>query len=510
MAASAGTFLPKWESRFYVLVWVLHSMAAFVGAVFTSQELREWLNQWMGDSSYINGLKKDSSDIEWSLFRTSWSSTFAFFAIHSAVFHAVYRTLEKQTATYVIIVFWAVLHSVFASVTSLEVLAVLAIIAVTLTVFTKSELPAWVLCISFVLQVNNYAPFSTEAGNYYREFNIYFYTAVQILNFCIHLHRHSNYDISKPVVLRFLQFILYPPYTMTLIVLYEDFDKQMTEREKKPELDMNFKDFGQKLLRLGFWSIFLDFIHHVIFVNAIFASPYTLIAGLNNYKLSSLAYVAGQLFHVKYVVLFGLPSWFALVDGMKPPGPPICISRVSKYSQMWRHFDRGLYEFLKNQVYIPLMKDQKGAALIARRLFAMVSAFLFVLAWHGTSSQYVSWVSLSALELCIERIGKAIGRSKAFVDFSERVGPLNVIRLQAFSMLATVIPGIFGVFFFLGSEGIGSTIFGKVLGEGFLQIFTLQLGVLGSGQVLLHLLVLGYCFNATCLYLEHKQKIKRN
>lgn len=64
--------------------------------------------------------------------------------------------------------------------------------------------------------------------------------------------------------------------------------------------------------------------------------------------------MSGQFFYLKYVVIFGVPSLFALIDGMTPPGPPICISRVSKYSQMWRYFDRGLYEFLKNQVILIL------------------------------------------------------------------------------------------------------------------------------------------------------------
>jgi hypothetical protein len=64
----------------------------------------------------------------------------------------------------------------------------------------------------------------------------------------------------------------------------------------------------------------------------------------------SIVYVAGQLFHLKYTIIFGLPSLFAKLDGMTPPEPPICISRVSNYSDMWRYFDRGLYNFLKTQV----------------------------------------------------------------------------------------------------------------------------------------------------------------
>ena len=55
----------------------------------------------------------------------------------------------------------------------------------------------------------------------------------------------------------------------------------------------------------------------------------------------------GAFFHLKYVVIFGLPAIFALIDGMEPPDGPICISRVSLYSKIWRGFDRGLYAFFK-------------------------------------------------------------------------------------------------------------------------------------------------------------------
>lgn len=67
-------------------------------------------------------------------------------------------------------------------------------------------------------------------------------------------------------------------------------------------------------------------------------------------EVASVAYVNGKLFYMKYLLIFGIPSWFALADGMRPPQGPICISRISKYSRMWRTFDSGLYQFLKNQV----------------------------------------------------------------------------------------------------------------------------------------------------------------
>ncbi|KHN79810.1 Protein-cysteine N-palmitoyltransferase Rasp [Toxocara canis] len=173
---------------------------------------------------------------------------------------------------------------------------------------------------------------------------------------------------------------------------------------------------------------------------------------------------------------------------------------------MWRNFDRGLYQFLKNQVYLPLMGDLNGAYLGWRRFGAMVGAFVFVLAWHGTSSNYVCWVVLSGCELCIERIGYAIASTSAWSKMSMVIGRRNQRRLIAFAMLATVIPGIFGVFFFLGRDGFGKLVFKKVLMDGAIDVLHLRISLknrsASAGLVFVHLIAVGYCFNQVCLQLD--------
>lgn len=34
-------------------------------------------------------------------------------------------------------------------------------------------------------------------------------------------------------------------------------------------------------------------------------------------------------------------------DSVSPPPVPRCIAHIAKYSDMWRHFDRGFYNFLR-------------------------------------------------------------------------------------------------------------------------------------------------------------------
>lgn len=83
------------------------------------------------------------------------------------------------------------------------------------------------------------------------------------------------------------------------------------------------------------------------------------------------------------------------------------------------------------------------------------------------------------------------------------------MRLIAIGMLGTVIPGIFGVFFFLGRSGVGDYIFVEILIKGFLDIIYFNCYPYNTGFVMLHLFLIGYCFNNVCLYLEKKLQIQK-
>lgn len=67
---------------------------------------------------------------------------------------------------------------------------------------------------------------------------------------------------------------------------------------------------------------------------------------MNLWTLYSLGYLMGQYFHVKYVIFYGLGIAVAQMDRIDTPALPKCIARIHWYSDMWKYFDRGLYEFL--------------------------------------------------------------------------------------------------------------------------------------------------------------------
>lgn len=176
---------------------------------------------------------------------------------------------------------------------------------------------------------------------------------------------------------------------------------------------------------------------------------------------------------------------------------------------MWRYFDRGLYAFLKTQLYVPLLKACPNVYI--GRAVAMIIVFGFVLLWHGINFNFFAWVSLSAAELIIERVGSSFYVSKTGTNLRLKMGEAKFLRLTAIVLLSNVIPGIFGAFFFLDRLDVASTIFSKVLVDGIKQSLNLNLSYPSPGFVFLHLLLLGYCFNHICCYLHYKldEKTKR-
>lgn len=508
--------LSSLETRFYFAVWIFHSLAAFYIAWSVCDRYRFAFK--LRQSIYFKGYQRDDADVEWSYYKASLSGVLPVQILHMISFNTLPYVLPKRATLYVMIVFWIAAQILLASVPCVLIVLALSAALLVTTHWLRTQWLAWIVCLTFVLTINKYGIFSHDGVTYYCEFNFYLYSAVKMINMCIYLSKNAHVRCTEQLVIRYLQYLFYPPYAAILIVLFDDFNAQMDHCEEVKfvrKTTVNLRpDLLWKLFRLIFWFFTFELLLHFITVYSLYSSHPFMFRALSNYEIAAVAYVNGQFFHLKYQTIFGLPSWFALVDQMRPPGMPICISRVSHYSMMWRFFDRGLYQFLKNQVYLPIVGDVRGKYYTPRRLAAIVFVFLFVLSWHGTQSFYIYWVLLNAFELCIEWVGATIWRTSCWAKLREIVGLRVERRIIAVGMAATVIPGIFGVFFFLGGQQIGGIIFDRILRVGFedcVQYFfgrTDSLSV--AARTLMHLLCLGYCYNHVCLELDRHWSIKRD
>lgn len=138
-------------------------------------------------------------------------------------------------------------------------------------------------------------------------------------------------------------------------MLYEDYNAQVEKLYNGTAKPISYAGILWCGGRLLFWATFIDVFLHYYHVAAFFVvSDYLRV--MDTFEQFSVAYHNGLLFYLKYVVIFGISALLARTDGLTPPQSPMCISRISLYSNMWRYFDRGLYVFLTTQVYIPMQK----------------------------------------------------------------------------------------------------------------------------------------------------------
>ncbi|CAH4031206.1 unnamed protein product [Pieris brassicae] len=161
------------------------------------------------------------------------------------------------------------------------------------------------------------------------------------------------------------------------------------------------------------WSICLDFSFHFIYFYAI-QNDIELVR-----KMSSIALCGGGLwmgleFYFKYVISYGTTGSFAMLDNIEAPPTPRCIARIHIYSQMWRHFDVGLYRFLVKYIYKPsyvLSSEYINLPKIAYKLLASLGTFLFIFMWHGMVWHILMWSFLNYVGILMEHVAKIISES---------------------------------------------------------------------------------------------------
>ncbi len=95
-------------------------------------------------------------------------------------------------------------------------------------------------------------------------------------------HRPEDDTLLK-CYFRMMYYAFYMPYLVSLIVLYPDFERQIEERSKR---ERNWKHIITFAVRIIFWWLFIEFMLHFMYFEAIFKDvPYA-------YKLSEDRFVS--------------------------------------------------------------------------------------------------------------------------------------------------------------------------------------------------------------------------
>lgn len=274
-------------------------------------------------------------------------------------------------------------------------------------------------------------------------------------NISFNLERIDAQDLkdSRFSFVNCLGYVFYfPTFANGPHVIYSRYANMLDRRDELPPSRARYQRFLLNLLRFAFWFFFTEFSLHFLYIHSIVINLDLKL--LNPLTFFGVGYLMGQFFCCKYIVHYGVPITFGQLDGIDMPKTPRCICRVHKYSDMWKWFDQGLYEFLFKYIYTNLCQRRSP---IWRKVFAGFMTFLFIYIWHGFFDYILVWSILNCVCIVLEKLvyhvidGERFSQKALAILKSEN----NVHRLRAFIGTHVLIPAILSNFFFFGGVEVG-------------------------------------------------------
>ncbi|CAK1540077.1 unnamed protein product [Leptosia nina] len=190
-------------------------------------------------------------------------------------------------------------------------------------------------------------------------------------------------------------------------------------------------------------------------------------------KLPTIALCGGGLwmglqFHLKYVISYGTTAAFARLDNIEAPPTPRCIARIHVYSQMWRHFDVGLYRFLVRYIYKPsfsIISSYIKLPNIFYKLAASLGTFLFIFMWHGTVWHIFMWSFLNYIGITLEHFGKSISKHNKYIWFKENVLKTEAMETRLIAALCAPLLALSAIsnFYLFAGTKVGNLFFETIL-----------------------------------------------
>ncbi|KAH9509088.1 hypothetical protein Btru_048992 [Bulinus truncatus] len=203
-------------------------------------------------------------------------------------------------------------------------------------------------------------------------------------------------------------------------------------------------DVVKNLMRCMFWGVFMELQFHYFYSDGLGHSVYAL-ERMSLAAVVSVGYWHGQCFTVKYVFFYGVSGQLLRFDGITPYANPRCISWIYSYADMWRYFDVGLYQFVKDYIYVPLGGSQSG---FLRHTISSLVSFFFIYIWHGGRQNLFYWCLGSFIAVTLETFGRYLKRSRLVIDARSRLSPAMQLRLEAVLNYPVYLVSCWSAFFF--------------------------------------------------------------
>lgn len=494
------------EISLYTATWILGVYLACHSLYMASQEqarrlytvdmVKPWWKFW---SSSL--MKRDGTDHEWETWKTTSLHVGALVILFPLV-----SSFSKQFLKDFSLAITAS-YSVAATMYLIGILPTLylflQIVVIWAAYHTNSAKVVWVVAISYILCLNIFplktmkdSLFPNHASQLYQGYLTSVLLAwinARCVSFALD---RIWYNVERESVanslLMLTAFCFYLPLgVMGPLVSSKTFKESFTN--PLPPLDKTvFVDIMKQSLRYAVWFCVTDVSLYFLFQQALTLHP-DIVNSLNLWALCGMGYFMGQFFQLKYVVMYGLSSFLARLDNVSAPPHPKCIGRIHLYSDMWRYFDNGLYLFMQQYIYLPVIGE---ATSLLARLCASAVCFSFVYVWHGTMDFVLIWSCLNFLGITCEGLARAVGRNNTYQMWENYyLSHLAIRRFHA--LLASpllVMSSLSNFYFFTGLE----------VGHIFMRRVLLESWTLGLPTILFFL----YCCSQTSIEVKNYE-IKR-
>lgn len=297
---------------------------------------------------------------------------------------------------------------------------------------------------------------------YYEIYNIFSWSVLKCLSFSL------DKTSKRKDMLSFFGYALYFPTIIFgpffLFKRYVDETPYHSLAERTTQL---VKELLKLFLVMGAVHISLSF----LYINYMQIDFDAVLLLRNRFGLYGFGYFMGQYFHLHYYITYGSGLAFGRFDGINTPPKPQCVGRIYFYSDMWKFFDPGLYEFLFIHIYASSCgKSSPGY----RKVLAVFATFAFVYVWHGLVFYIFLWAVFNMICLTLEKILKAWLASEWYQRTVVRnLSPSNQMRLFCFLGTHIFMPSAIANFYFFGGEEIGTHFLKSTYTSGILHyIFT--------------------------------------